>query len=162
MGEGFLRVFIPSQISFFQSHVQKELLPLIHPIVKPLSIMPRLYKIFYFHLFQLSQTKQKVPRGNFVSECLSYLSDTEGHFEALRFLHQLKIHKHGLGGFRAQKSSMGNIFNRPQKCLEHQVEILWLGKIFFTARGTLILFFRFSLSRESSVHHMVSPVSRVT
>ena len=72
------------------------------PVFVPFHLFARPYKKLHFHLFELSHTEYKLTCDDFISECFSYLSNTEWNFLSGSLLYVEEIDEDALGGLWAK------------------------------------------------------------
>src|ERR1035437_3347158 len=61
-----------------------------------------IYKIFDFHLFKFTKTKDKVARSDFISKCFTNLRQTKRKLRVKRIEDIFIVYKHTLGCFRTK------------------------------------------------------------
>ena len=90
---------------------------------------------FHFHLSELTGAEGEHSGCDFVTECFSDLSDTEGQLLAGCNTDLMEVDEDRLAGFCAEISNMIIIGNRTDMCFHHEVEFAGFGEVFGTAVG---------------------------
>ena len=135
---------VPAQFFHADTVLLVEAPSLVSPVLEPLVVLTRLYKELHFHLLKFAGTEDKVLGNNFVTESLSYLSDSEGNLHAVRLNNILVVNINTLGCFWTQVYNACGVFSRPDVGFKHEVEGTRLSKLsatagtFFGSQGILI------------------------
>src|SRR3989338_4294584 len=85
-------------------------------------ILRRRNKIFNLHLLKFACAENKISGSNFVPESFTDLGDSERNSHPGSIQNASEIHKHCLGSFRPEVSSIRRLFCRADKCFKHQVK----------------------------------------
>ncbi len=80
------------------------------------------------HLLELARAEGEVARSDLVAKALAHLGDAERHAYARAIEHVLEIDEDALRGFRTQEGRILFAPQRPDRRLEHQVELARLGE----------------------------------
>ena len=73
--------------------------------------MLRVDEIFNLHLLKLAATEDKITRRNFITKCLTLLSDTKRQIRIKTIDDVFEISEDALGGFRAKVYSILILLN---------------------------------------------------
>src|SRR5689334_12127042 len=95
----------------------------------PLRRRTRRNEELELHLLEFADPEDEIARCDLVAECFTHLSDPEGQFLSTRVEHVLEIDKDALGGLWSQVSNRGVFLQRPNKCLQHRVDLPGRGEL---------------------------------
>src|SRR5687768_2103405 len=110
------------------------------PVVEPLHVGSGLDKELHLHLLELARSKDEVAGSDFVSECLSNLSDSKRDPLSSRLLNVQKIDVGALRRFRTKIDGRRAVLDRTHERPEHEIELPRLAECsFHSARRTLCI-----------------------
>ena len=136
------------------------------PIVVPLRTFAWWNEEFKLHLFKLARAKNKVSRGNFISETFTYLCNSKWWLLATRLQNVGKIDEHSLRSFWAKINSCSLAFDRAGVRLEHQIERAGVCKCATLLRLRTIPIVELVLSKSSladrAVNKRIAEVAQVS
>src|SRR3989344_151419 len=91
-------VLSKAQVLFFEAQAKVPIKGKLLPILKNFHtfFIPRLNIVLQFHLLKFTLAVKKVTWSNFVSECLTYLTNTKRNFRMHRIKYVLKINMYPL------------------------------------------------------------------
>src|SRR5882724_932976 len=133
------RLFVKPQVVGRNTDVHEPLITRVYPFLMDLFVLARPDKIFHFHLFELSRTKDEVTRRDFVAKRFANLRYAEGQLAPAGVEYVVKVDEDALRGFRSQiDECVGIIFSRRSDVrLKHEVERTDFCPILLTAIRTL-------------------------
>ena len=142
-----------AEMIFRHTEGEKPVLAERAPISKPFKIRSGLAEEFKLHLLKLADTENKVSGSDFVTERLTYLSDTEGELFTGCTLNIYKVDEYTLCRFGAEVDCVFSIFGNSLECFEHKVELAYVCKVVLAAggAGNIVFFneiFHFSLCKS--------------
>src|SRR5205085_2780295 len=101
------------------------------PMLKPPSRLTRGNEVLHLHLFEFPCPEDEVARRDLVAEALADLRNAEGRLLAGELEVVLEVEEDALGGLRAQIHGRSLLLDRPDRGLEHEVELARLGQVAF-------------------------------
>ena len=125
----FLIVVAQAQVFFLDSKAVKPIFAVFFPVIEPFKVGAGFAEEFKFHLFKLADAEDEVAGGNFVSERLADLSDTERHFRSCGALHVFEVYEDTLRGFGTKVHGACRVFRDALESLEHKVEFSHAGEV---------------------------------
>ncbi len=126
-----------TEVFFLHAKVQQPFETEIAPVFKPLQISARLAEKLQLHLLKFPCSEYEVARSNFVSEGLSYLTDSKGNLFPCGPLDVLEVDKYALSGFRSHIYLSGTVLRDSLVGFKHEVELSYIGEIALPAARTL-------------------------
>ena len=117
------------------------------PFLKPVEFGSGFYEELHFHLFELTHTEDKLTRYDFITECLTDLSDTERYFHTAGLLHVQVIYENTLSGFRTKINFHCAVCRRTHFGREHQIELTYLGPVLCAGDRTNDFFIQYNLTQ---------------
>ena len=149
-------VVTQTEVLISHTEVEQELMAVVLPVCEPLEVGAGLAEELKLHLFELTGAENEVAGGNFVTEGLTDLRNTEGQLFARGALCCGEVYKDTLRGFGTKINGVCVIFGNTDKGLEHQVELLDVSKIMAAAlRASDALLF------DVGSHFLKAPSGRV-
>ena len=129
-----LRLMVPQpQILVVHPKAQQPVVAEAAPVLKPGKVGARLAEELQLHLLELQNAEGEVARGDLVAEALAHLADAEGNLFAGGALDALIVHEDALGGLGTEVHVGAGLGGDALMGLEHQVELLDVGKIALAA-----------------------------
>jgi len=108
------------------------------PFFKPLHVTARFDEKLHFHLFKFTGSKNKIPGGDFISECLSNLGNPEWDFLPAGLVNVEEVDVDPLRCFRPKVNDRRRVFQWTHMGFEHEVELTGLSQ-FSSALRTFFL-----------------------
>ena len=93
------------------------------PFLEPIEFSTRFYEELHFHLFELAHTEDELTSYDFVTECLTNLSDAERNFHTACLLNVKVVYENTLSCFRTKVYFHCAIGCRTHFGREHKVEL---------------------------------------
>ena len=104
-------------------------LALLQPVREPFLGLRRRHEVLHLHLLELARAEDEVPGRDLVAKRLAHLRDPERRFLARELEHVLEVDEDPLRRLRAQVRRRSRLLHRPNRGLEHEVEVARLGEI---------------------------------
>src|ERR1700759_5399477 len=102
---------------------------LVDPVRVPLRGFGGRHEELHLHLLELAHAEEEVARRDLVAEALADLRDAERRLYAPRRRHVLEVDEDALRRLGPQDRARTALLHRADVCLEHQVELPWLGQV---------------------------------
>ncbi len=103
--------------------------PLLQPVLEPLRGLVRRHEELHLHLLELPRPEDEVAGSDLVAKGLADLGDPERRLLAGELQHVLEVDEDPLCRLRAQVGDRAGLLHRPDRRLEHQVEVACLGQV---------------------------------
>ena len=128
---------VVAETEIFLVHAERveEVCAVVLPVCEPFEVGAGTAEEFKLHLFEFADTENEVTGGDFVTEGLTDLRDTEGHFLSGGSCDVLEVHEDTLRGFGTEVELTGGVLGNTLESLEHQVELTDIGEIVAAAVG---------------------------
>src|SRR5688572_13934761 len=91
-----IKVIVEAIIPLSKANHRVPLHPFFFPEFIPLHLFTRLHEELHLHLLKFPHAENKLPRDNFIAECLSYLGDSKRNFHSTGLLYVKKIYENTL------------------------------------------------------------------
>ena len=121
----------------FWSKAFDEFEAVILPVSEPFKVGSWLAEEFHLHLIELADTESEVPWGDFVTEALTSLANTEWELLSLGALDVLEVNEDALSGLWTEVDDAAAIIGNADVGLEHHVELTDWGEISLSADWAL-------------------------
>ena len=135
-------VIAEAKVFGFRSEALDEFEAVILPVSEPFKVSSWLAEELHFHLIELTDTESEVPWGDFVTEALTSLANTEWKLLSLGTLNVLEVDEDTLSGLWTEVDDAAAVIGDADVSLEHHVELADWGEISLSADWTLnVVFF---------------------
>ncbi len=118
---------IPAKFFHANTVLFVEIPTLFSPIIEELIVISWFYEKLHFHLFKFTGSENKVFSYNFVTESLSYLSNSKRNFHTVRLDNIFVVYINTLSSFRAKIHNTCRIFCSTNMSFKHQVKSTWFS-----------------------------------
>ena len=103
--------------------------PLLEPVLEPPRRLVGRHEELHLHLLELARAEDEVAGRDLVAEALADLGDPERRLLARELQVVLEVEEDALRGLGAQVDGRALLLDRPDRRLEHQVEVARLGQV---------------------------------
>src|SRR5215212_3744726 len=103
--------------------------PLVDPVAVPLLGLGRWDEVLHLHLLELADAEKEVAGRDLVAERLPDLRDAERRSSASELQHVLEVDEDPLRGLRSEVRARARLLHRPDRRLEHEVELARLRQV---------------------------------
>ena len=99
------------------------------PVFEELHLSSRPAEELHLHLLELPHTEDELTGYNLISECLSYLGDTERNLHTAGFLDIEILHENTLCGLRTEINLVVSVTGIAYLGAEHKVELTHISPV---------------------------------
>ena len=130
-------VIAEAKVLGFRSEALDEFKAVILPVSEPFEVGSWLAEEFHFHLIELADTESEVPWGDFVTEALTSLANSEWELLSLGTLDVLEVDEDALSGLWTEIDDAAAVIGDTDVGLEHHIELTDWGEFSLSADWAL-------------------------
>ena len=118
-----------AKIVVVKSEVEKPIVAVASPIIKPFEVGVGLAEEFALHLLKFTYSEYEVAGSYLVPEGFTYLANAEGNLFSCGSLDILKVYEYTLCRFRSQIDLALRVLCYALERLKHKVKLTDIGKV---------------------------------